>query len=167
LDIARAFLAMREEIIERQTIELDLEDHEMLARHQQNRKRCMKAAGLFASLRLFDLCLFQVPFSDLTPLSYLPSLRVLALSGTQVRELSPLTSLSDLMILSLDNTPVDDVTPLSGLTNLRTLDLRNTLVTDLSPLSGLTTLRQLDLTRGQADQAPLQALVGAGLQIRD
>jgi CheY-like chemotaxis protein len=78
--------------------------------------------------------------SGLPSLDNLPSLRILAISNTQVTDLSPLASLKSLQSLNLSNTPVSNIAPLAALTSLQWLDLSNTRVSNLSPLVDMTEL---------------------------
>jgi Leucine-rich repeat (LRR) protein len=79
----------------------------------------------------------RAPFTDLTPISGLASLKELDLRSSGVVDLSPLSYLAGLQSLDLGDTWVWDLTPLSGLFCLKSLGLKWTAVTDLSPLSRL------------------------------
>ena len=123
--------------------------------------------------------------SNLSPLSGLPNLTLLYLSGNAISDISSLSGLPNLEILWLDGNAISDISPLSGLTNLVELnlsgnalsnsdssalfgltnliqlDLRDNLLTDISWLSGLTGLTELDLSNNSiSDISPLSGLTG-------
>jgi len=74
--------------------------------------------------------LYGTQDTDLTPLSNLTNLEVLAILGTEVTDLTPLAKLTDLEHLALFDAPVADLIQLTNVTNLKFLHLRNTTITD-------------------------------------
>jgi Leucine-rich repeat (LRR) protein len=90
-------------------------------------------------------------------------LRVLDLSGTQVRDLSPLSSLRNLRTLKLSRTDISDLVPLAGLQNLEFLSLDSTPASDLNSLAGLT--KNLSENQRNAVNAGDDCDVTAGIRI--
>ena len=108
--------------------------------------------------KLERLMLFSFLDSDLTPLTNIPSLVSLTLSGTP-NDITPLSDLVNLESLFWEHNWADDLTPLSSLTNLRRLTLEIPEVRDLSPLSELVSLEDLFFAGHQIeDLTPLSTL---------
>lgn len=83
--------------------------------------------------------------SDLSPLSDLPRLTVLILSGNNISDISPLGSLERLMTLNLSRNHISDISPLANLPRLSWLIISNNRISDVTPLFGLKTLDYLYL----------------------
>jgi len=77
------------------------------------------------------------------PLTYLPYLMTLDLSGTQISDLQSIASNKLLRNLNCSNNPITDITALSSLNELTTLDISNTAIDRLDPLSALIKLQYL------------------------
>ena len=97
--------------------------------------------------------------SDLSPLSGLTNLTLLALGYNNISDLSSLAGLTNLTELRLRNNNITDISAVAGLTNLTLLALGNNSVSDLSTLSGLTNLTVLLLWHNAiSDLSPLAGL---------
>lgn len=116
--------------------------------------------GLEHALNLESLIIHKGnKIRDVTPLSGLTQLRILALRQTQIRDITPLASLTALETLTLDMNQVNDIKALSGLTQLKTLRMLGNQVSDITPLAGLKMLEYLDLRDNQvSDITPLAGL---------
>jgi internalin A len=109
--------------------------------------------------RLKDLSLIDTAFEDLSVLSGLSKLNVLALARTAVSDLDGLRQLRRLEELSLSSTRARDGQPLRHLSSLRSLDLSATEVTDLSWLRNLREMEIIYLTDCRVDDLqPLEKL---------
>lgn len=74
--------------------------------------------------------------------SYMPHLKFLILSWTEVHDLSPLTACKELIYLELDYSQVRDFTPLVEMKSLEDLNVCGT-VADVAPLTQMTWLKNL------------------------
>ncbi len=107
------------------------------------------------------LFLSNTQITDLTPLAKMTGLNVLYLNSTQIADLAPIAGLTGLTTLSLRNTQITDLTPLVRLTRLTWLALTNTQIAHIGPFSRLTALKWLDLTNTRTvDLTPLSGLTG-------
>lgn len=97
---------------------------------------------------LETLILYYAYTEDLSPLSELKQLRVLALH-CPASDLSPLAELTELRALGTGK--IADLSPLAKLTNLEVLEIRPTPEADLSILKRLTRLRDLGLWGATAE----------------
>lgn len=96
---------------------------------------------------------------DVTPLTDLPALSEVTISGYTLRSIARLAELTGLTYLSISDADFTDLTVLSNLHNLETLDLGRNGLSDLTPLAGLTGLVALHLNHNDiADLSPLQGL---------
>jgi len=108
------------------------------------------------NIRNLTLCYNYI--SDLTPLTRLPYLSTLWISGNSFSDLTPLASLIHLYDLNLGNYHISDISPLVQL-NLQQLQLWNTMVSDISALRGMTRLHTLTLGFNNiSDLTPLAGL---------
>ena len=87
--------------------------------------------------------------SDLSVLSELKNLGVLALGGNQISDLSPLAELRGLWSLTLDNNQIIDISPLAKLTALQTLWLNDNNISDISAIKKMANLHTLHLHNNQ------------------
>jgi Leucine-rich repeat (LRR) protein len=94
--------------------------------------------------RLMQLSLTDTAVLDLAPLSSLPSLTNLGVTGDSVT-LAPVYGLTTLLSLKIANSPQVDVSGLAQITELQSLRLVNCALTDLSGLVALSDLRALDV----------------------
>lgn len=87
--------------------------------------------------------------SDYSPLSSLPVLRTLSLTGCSISNTSfkALASCTMLISLDLSGNTISDITQISGMINLSYLSLSNNMISDISPLAALTSLKTLDVSR--------------------
>lgn len=108
-----------------------------------------------------NLDLNRQRITNISPLSILINLRILYLGyNYQLFDISPLSRLNNLELLALNNTRVSNIDSLSGLTMLRNLDLSSTKITNISSLSGLINLISLDLSETEiVNINPLSRLV--------
>lgn len=81
--------------------------------------------------------------TDISFVSYMPNLKVLIISLTDIDDISPLANCTELEYLEIFRTNVKDISPLAGLTKLEHLNMCNLEITDLSPLYGLKNLKRL------------------------
>ena len=103
----------------------------------------MRFISRFKQLKF--LSFFDVPVSDISPLTELTELRSLWLNRCKISDVPPLTGLKNLEMLSLSNNQINDITSLAKLTNLRELHLYHNQISDVSPLVGLVNLQTLNL----------------------
>ncbi len=97
--------------------------------------------------------------ADISPLSGLPNLRSLLLTGSWNVDISQLAGFENLSTLNLADNRIADLSPLRGLTGLTSLNLRGNRIADLSPLAGLDRLRSLVLAENPvADLSPLAGM---------
>ncbi|MBE0639111.1 MAG: leucine-rich repeat domain-containing protein [Bacteroidales bacterium] len=97
---------------------------------------------------------------SLEPLSKLPRIKYLDLSGTSVFDLMPARNLSHLEFLNCSNTLIDELEPIRYLTKLQELNAGNTKVADISTLANFTQLIRLNLSHTQIKTLdPLTGLV--------
>ncbi|MGV8025212.1 MAG: leucine-rich repeat domain-containing protein [Anaerolineaceae bacterium] len=82
---------------------------------------------------------------DISALSHLKNLKILALKGCGVVDISPLEGLSAMESLELQLNGIEDISPLAGLTHLEILSICSNPFQDLSPLGNLTSLKALFL----------------------
>ncbi len=98
--------------------------------------------------------------SDLTPLSSLPNLNILFITGNTISDLSPLTELTTLYDLYMRQNIIEDLSPIAGLHNLRYLVIGDNLITDLTPLKDLKKLEFIRMSGNPpADLTPLSELM--------
>lgn len=98
--------------------------------------------------------------SDLSPLSRLPNLNILFITGNIISDLSPLTELTTLYDLYMRQNIIEDLSPLSDLHNLRYLVIGDNLITDLTPLKDLKKLEFIRMSGNPpADLTPLSGLM--------
>ena len=98
------------------------------------------------------LNLRETYISDISPLAELKNLKILNLFNSrdiynhnQIKEITTLSRLTNLSILALGGNQINDISALAGLTNLTHLDLCLNQISDISPLAGLKNLAKLDL----------------------
>lgn len=98
--------------------------------------------------------------ADLAPLSSLPSLTCLDLTGTTLDDgdISAIGSVSTLNELYLSGCSIASVDALAGLSQLTVLDLSDNQISDISALAGMSSLQNLNLSGNQvASITPLTA----------
>lgn len=97
--------------------------------------------------RLHSLTARGVYIETLEPLKGLPSLQILDLGNTRIKDenLEPLRAMSSLQSLDLSFQNIESLEPLRGLASLQYLSLVATRVQNLEPLEDLTELRKLIL----------------------
>lgn len=101
--------------------------------------------GIEHFVSLTDLQIFEMPLTDISPLSSLTNLEELKLSDNQITNISPLTSLVNLEELHISSNQIGSLTPLAGLTNLHLLEIDSTGISSISALSSLTKLTILNI----------------------
>jgi internalin A len=117
-------------------------------------KEVLKVSNCFSLTRKISkikrLELFDKKITDLTPLSYLTSLKILDLTLNEVMDISPLKKLIYIEELDLTgNSQVNNLSPLLNLRNLKKLSLHgmgHAENLDYEPLSHLKKLEWLDLS---------------------
>ena len=82
---------------------------------------------------------------SLEGLQYAQNIKVLNISGKEIRDLYPLEDLVNLETLFLANNKISNIAALKKMSDLRWLILSNNLISDVSPLEGLTGLKDLSL----------------------
>lgn len=122
---------------------------------------CIEAETRLTNLS--ELNLDQSQLSDLRPLTALPQLTILKLSGNNISDISPLAQLNNLTHLNLSHNRLSDLLPIAELDRLIYLDLAGNQISNIAPLSSLTGLNDLNLlsnrVRDLSPLAPLQDLV--------
>lgn len=93
--------------------------------------------GLEYAVNMQSLFLTGQKIKNITPLSKLKKLTILALDGNQITDLSPLSGLSSLQQLIVDGNKIKSLSPLKNLHKLTDLLASNNQVADLSPLRGM------------------------------
>lgn len=94
----------------------------------------------FEDMECMDLGHFNIYKADF--LAYMPHLRFLILSWTEIHDLSPIVGCQELIYLELDWSQVRDFTPLVELKALEDLNVCGT-VADVTPLTQMTWLKNL------------------------
>jgi Leucine-rich repeat (LRR) protein len=108
---------------------------------------------------LSDLSLMYIPnLTDIGPLSGLPSLTFLRLTGNSISDIGPLSGLTGLWYLNLTGNSISDISALSRLRGVELLYLDANSITDISALSGLTSLWELGLS-SNPDLSNIQPLL--------
>lgn len=94
----------------------------------------------FEDIECMDLGHFNIYKADF--LAYMPHLKFLILSWTEIHDLSPIVNCQELIYLELDWSQVRDFTPLVELKALQDLNVCGT-VADVTPLTQMTWLKNL------------------------
>lgn len=100
--------------------------------------------------------------TDISPLAYMPNMKVLILSGTAVKDLSPLKDLKQLEWLEVVFCDyLKDITPLEGCTGLKYLNISITRVSQLDALMKLPLERMVALSMSQLTQSEREDFAAA------
>ena len=111
----------------------------------------------FVNVESVALDLNQI--GDLAPLTLLPALNLVSVSGNQLVRLDALVASTTLRNIVALNNQIDDVSALAGMPQLLSLALDNNLLFDTIGLESLTGLQALSITQNQlADVTGLGAL---------
>ena len=119
-----------------------------------------EGAPLPAGLAELSLAGAGLGEAALAPLTGLPELRRLDLSGNAIADVSWLAGLTGLQSLDLSDNEVADLWPLAGLTGLRHLDVSGNRIEDLSALTGLPHLEVLVVDANRVTDAGALAHLG-------
>lgn len=109
------------------------------------------------TLELLNMTGNLVSSETLEYIGHLVNLKKLYLSGCGISGISALAPLTALTTLDLSDNSIRDITPLTPMRSLSSLNLRSNAVSSLDALSGITTLREFDISYNSVSTlAPLQ-----------
>jgi hypothetical protein len=94
-----------------------------------------------------EIYIWKSPVDDISIIKDFKKLKVLNISGTNVKDLSPLESSIELEDLCVSGCPIEDFSILKQFTKLKKLNLDGVLSTDFSMLESLKNLEYLSLER--------------------
>lgn len=122
---------------------------------QSIRDNIGKTSGKIQASDLEEITTINLSHSDIRDLNgieYLTNLKVLDLSGNNLKSIVPLKALEHLTDLNLSmNVDISDVSPLSQMETLEKLDLEHTSVSDIQALKDLKKLTDLNLSKTNID----------------
>ena len=112
------------------------------------------------TLEVLDMTGALVSSETLGYIGQLTNLKELYLSGCGISGISSLSTLTSLEVLDLSENSIRDISPLTPMKSLTKLNLRSNAISSLDALSGLTTLREFNISYNSVSTlAPLQQSV--------